>query len=109
MNGATLLSELHVAGVWVELAGDRLRLDAPAGALTPERIARLRLHKVELIDALRCAVPSVPIGVPVGWTVPAWIQRLRQLASVCIFEPRKTELREWADRLENAAKAEKRD
>jgi thioesterase domain-containing protein len=55
MSVGALLAELRRRdiGVWVE--GDNLRCSAPAGALTPELTADLRLRKREIVELLRGA------------------------------------------------------
>ena len=50
MNATELLAELHSRGVVLEAAGERLRYDAPKGALTPELRAALAEHKAELLE-----------------------------------------------------------
>lgn len=52
MNAAELLSELERRGVALEAAGDRLRFDAPRGALTPELRTAMAEHKAELLGLL---------------------------------------------------------
>ncbi|KNC05660.1 hypothetical protein AC790_21780 [Pantoea sp. RIT-PI-b] len=52
MNSSTLISELKAAGIVLWCEGDTLRYRAPAGAMTPERVSLLKLHKPELIAAL---------------------------------------------------------
>ena len=47
-----LLAELEERNVKVFLAGDKLRLEAPAGVLTPELKEALRQHKAALIALL---------------------------------------------------------
>ena len=49
-----ILSDCYVMGIRLTAAvGDGLTIDAPQGLLTPERIARLKTHKGELIAHLR--------------------------------------------------------
>ena len=47
MNFLELINELEQLNVKVTLAGDRLRLEAPAGVLTPELKELLSAHKQE--------------------------------------------------------------
>lgn len=49
------LAQVRAAGVEVALDGEELRLRAPPGVLTPERIDWLRAHKPALVEALRPA------------------------------------------------------
>ena len=48
-----LLARIREAGVTLEVVDGRLAFDAPAGVLTPERLAKLREHKDALIAELR--------------------------------------------------------
>ena len=52
MNAAELLAELNRRGVALEAVGDRLRYDAPKGALTPELRAAMAEHKAELLELI---------------------------------------------------------
>lgn len=52
MNAAQLLDELRVRGVVLEAVGDRLRVEAPKGTITPELHEALKDHKVEIIALL---------------------------------------------------------
>ncbi len=52
MNGAELLAELDRLRVRVEPRGDRLHIDAPAGALTPELRELLGRHKTWILQML---------------------------------------------------------
>ena len=56
MNVSTFLSELRSSDIHVTADGDRLRCNAPAGALTPELRDELRLRKNEILEFLRSAV-----------------------------------------------------
>lgn len=49
MNTTEIVNELRGAGAVIEAHGDRLRIDAPKGLLTPERREALRAHKHELL------------------------------------------------------------
>lgn len=55
----SLLSDLERRGVSISVRGDRLRLEAAAGALAPELVAEVRRHKPELIAAL--SLPPGPL------------------------------------------------
>lgn len=58
-----LLADLSAAGVILTAAGDKLRIEAPAGAITPELRARLAEHKAallaRLIDDAQPAPPEI--------------------------------------------------
>jgi hypothetical protein len=54
MTARNLLSELREKGVEVKTSGDdRLVIDAPKGAITPELRSALATHKVELLQILK--------------------------------------------------------
>ena len=53
MSALALLSELRSRGIHIRDDGDRLRCDAPAGALTPELLLVLRRRRGEILDFLR--------------------------------------------------------
>ena len=52
MSAAALLSELRAAGVTLAANGDRLKVQAAPGILTPEITARLKAAKPELMAIL---------------------------------------------------------
>jgi hypothetical protein len=54
MSGAPieLLAECEARGIRLTLAGDRLEIDAPQVALTPDLLDRLKAHKAELLAAI---------------------------------------------------------
>ena len=66
------LAELRRRDIRIRADGDRLKLDAPAGALTPELTEQLRQRKHEILEFLRSAerltrqqraiVPLQPLG-----------------------------------------------
>ena len=56
MTAIALLAEVRDAGIRVSLNGDKLRLEAPRGAVSPSLQARLRAHKPELIAVLKDAL-----------------------------------------------------
>jgi hypothetical protein len=49
---ASILTELRANGAVLVPIGERLRIEAPIGVLTPELKERLRRHKVELLAFL---------------------------------------------------------
>ena len=55
MTPADALAQVRAAGVEVALDGGELRLRAPPGALTHERLDWLRAHRGALVEALRTA------------------------------------------------------
>src|SRR5437762_13407508 len=52
VTAAALLAYLERLGVRVAIDGARLRLDAPAGTLTPDLLATLAAHKPALLGLL---------------------------------------------------------
>jgi hypothetical protein len=50
MTAAPLIRELNAAGIRLQVHGDRLHVDAPAGTVTPELRQRIADNKAELID-----------------------------------------------------------
>jgi DNA polymerase len=59
MRALDLLSEMSVRGVLLSLAGDKLRVDAPLGAVTPELRAQLAVAKPDLLLELRARANAV--------------------------------------------------
>jgi hypothetical protein len=55
MTAAALLAEAHGAGIRLSVRGDRLRIEAKAGAVSADMRARLASGKSELIKALTAA------------------------------------------------------
>ncbi len=55
MSVVALLAELRKLDAHVVLDGDRLRLNAPAGALTDRHRRELQQHKAEIVEFLRSA------------------------------------------------------
>lgn len=54
MNAAELLVELRARGVVIEASGDRLKVDAPKGIVTPElREALADRFRREFLSAIR--------------------------------------------------------
>ncbi|HSP63735.1 MAG TPA: hypothetical protein VLQ90_12180, partial [Pyrinomonadaceae bacterium] len=64
MTARNLLSELRQKGIEVRNSGDdRLVIDAPKGAITPELRSALAAHKVELLQILKSErQPPAPIA-----------------------------------------------
>ncbi len=52
MTSAALLEDLHRRGATVAVVGNRLRIEAPAGVISAELVAKLQAHKAELVAAL---------------------------------------------------------
>ncbi|HLV68496.1 MAG TPA: amino acid adenylation domain-containing protein [Polyangiaceae bacterium] len=79
MSVVSLLRELSARGVELALDGDRLRVNAPRGALTPELTARLKAERDALIEILASARGPVqqplPPLVPGDPAVPAPLSR----------------------------------
>lgn len=113
-NADTLLAELESLGVRLEVDGDRLRYDAPRGAMTPELLTRLREAKHHLLDALlryetqphgggsRCSVASQehPVRSP-GEPAPRELSFAERVATGYV-NPGWTAA-SWAERLEYLA------
>jgi TubC N-terminal docking domain len=57
--GVEILSELASRGVTVRVVGDMLKLK-PADALDSALLERVRVHKPEILAALRAKDPSMP-------------------------------------------------
>jgi hypothetical protein len=70
MNAAKLIEELGSRGVMVEAAGDRLRVDAPKGAVTPELREALAEHKTEVIALITIKEEEI------AWRVGAMLEQI---------------------------------
>ena len=85
------------AGLTVAVDGDLLRIRGPRRAASIAK--RLLAFKPAVMAALarRDQWPAVPVG----WTVPHWRDRLRQMARRCegLVPDRADWLRQWADDL----------
>ncbi|MFP5265566.1 MAG: hypothetical protein ACLGJB_27065 [Blastocatellia bacterium] len=55
MTVMELIAELRGRGVVLEASGERLRVDAPKGAVTPDLRAALEAHKTKILEALTSA------------------------------------------------------
>lgn len=53
LSAPTLIEEASRRGVRLTVAGERLRVEAPAGTLTPELRAALAAHKADILRRLR--------------------------------------------------------
>ncbi len=70
-DAADLLLELDRLGVRLQADGDKLRFN-PRSAVTPDMLARLKVHKAELLALLRngAAVVAAPAEFPLKWIEP---------------------------------------
>jgi hypothetical protein len=64
MSLSELLTYLRLHDVQLWLEGERLRLNAPKGVLTPELQAELTRHKAELIEFLRTTEAAARLTLP---------------------------------------------
>lgn len=64
MTNQELLSILRQKHVRLWLDGERLRYEAPQGAITPELLEHLKLHKAELVELLRVALQTPQAVTP---------------------------------------------
>src|SRR6266404_5940203 len=62
MTASALIEQLRQMGVELLLAGDRLRINAPEGVLTPSIRALLTQHKAEILELLRPRNDSPGMG-----------------------------------------------
>jgi len=69
MTPAELLAKLERLNVKVSLAGDKLRLEAPAGALTPELKEIIRQQKYALIAFLKTKAKPQLQEIPSNWSL----------------------------------------
>jgi len=81
---AALLLELRTRGIVVEPVGERLRLEAPEGALTPALLDQVRHHKAELLELLRAPWWTAPAACPYcgAATAPYLLPRAAGLPAV---------------------------
>lgn len=70
MTVMEILNELHSRGVTVEAAGDRLRVDAPKGAVTPELREALAERKTEVLALITVTEKDV------AWRVAAMLEQI---------------------------------
>jgi hypothetical protein len=68
MNALSLIRDCRAAGIQLQARGDRLHIDAPAGALTAELRQRLADHKADILamHAIRVQLQSIAnnLGIP---------------------------------------------
>lgn len=76
MNAAKLIEELRSRGVTLEAAGDRIRVDAPKGALTPELRLVLTDRKVEIIALLKSGEAEI------AWRTAAMLPQIPDKGSL---------------------------
>ena len=79
MSAIQLLEDLRCSGATVEVAGDRLRIDAPVGLVTAKLVEQMRAHKTELIELL-CASPCA--GVRIEDLSPDWRVEWEERAAI---------------------------
>ena len=72
MTAQDLVETLRRAGIELVVCGDRLRVEAPRGAVTPEVLAQLQEHKAMVIAELarRACWPSESIVAQRNFGVP---------------------------------------
>ena len=70
MNATELLVQLRSRGVLIEAAGDRLKVDAPKGAVTPELREALAEHKLEVLAFVTIAEDEI------AWRVAAMLPQV---------------------------------
>ena len=79
MTAPELLADLHCRGAVIRLVGDdRLRIEAPRGALTPDLHATLKAHKRQVIEELRRYTAmyeqlTADIGTPEDVEALCWV------------------------------------
>jgi hypothetical protein len=59
MNPAKLLAHLRNAGAILQLHGERIAIEAPAGVITADTRKQLGRQKAELVSLLRAAEPQI--------------------------------------------------
>lgn len=76
MNATELLIELEARGVLIEAAGDRLRVDAPKGAVTPELREALAACKTEVLAILTTSEDEI------AWRVEAMLPHIPDVGAI---------------------------
>src|SRR5438132_1165197 len=106
MTASDLLSQLRELGVEIKVSGDdRLIIDAPKGAITPELRSELASHKPELLQILRAeqtpasSVAPQVVAASVAKVVAKPEQSVSEPATAIQPEPTKSKSEE-IDRLE---------
>jgi hypothetical protein len=98
MTAADLLHRLVTAGATVQaLEPNRLRIEAPAGALTPALRSELAERKTELLALLRTqptALPTTTVEADPG-TRRAWADALCRQLSEAVAGATTPQVREW--------------
>jgi hypothetical protein len=68
MNAIDLIRECHGAGIRLQVRGDRLHVEAPAGSLTPELRQAIADHKAALLALhairTRLRIVGASMGIP---------------------------------------------
>lgn len=89
MTARELLAELDGAGVLVTLGAGagRLRVDAPAGALTEELRGTLAEHKAELLELVYEREERAALqGAPAGHDAALWLRAANHPLVLAVLE-----------------------
>src|ERR1051325_3753289 len=62
MDAAELILELESRGAQVAVVGDRVRVEAPAGAVDPSLDEAIKAKKIEILELMRGSESSPPVG-----------------------------------------------
>jgi hypothetical protein len=62
MDAAELILELESRGARVAVVGDRVRVEAPAGAVDPSLDEAIKAKKIEILELMRGSESSPPVG-----------------------------------------------
>ncbi len=76
MTAVELLTELRERGIFIETSGNRLRIDAPRGAVTPELREALVEHKSQVIALI--AITDTDIA----WRVKAMLPQIPDVGPI---------------------------
>lgn len=76
MNAAELIMELGARGVVIEAVGDRLRVDAPKGVITPELRQALASCKAEVLAILTTPEDEIE------WRVEAMLPQIPSVGAI---------------------------
>jgi TubC N-terminal docking domain len=85
MNAAELIIELEARGVMIESAGDRLRVDAPKGVITPELREALAACKAEVLAILNTPEDEIE------WRVAAMLPQIPHVGPIPFLVAKTTE------------------